>query len=120
MRRQHFIRLFALAVVLVPTLAAASADAAQPKAPVNTALPTVSGTPTVGATLGATSGSWSGEKMTFTYQWLKCDGAGAACSRLANEVAPTHVVAASETGSTLRVTVTAKSANSRVDANSAP
>jgi Carboxypeptidase regulatory-like domain len=55
-----------------------------PSAPVNTALPTISGTPTVGSPLSCSSGSWTGESLTlsagwplvtpFSYQWM-LDGA---------------------------------------------
>jgi surface antigen len=37
---------------------------------VNTALPTVAGTPQVGAPLTATAGTWSGAPTSYTYQWL--------------------------------------------------
>src|SRR3954468_1338664 len=104
---------------LVASLAATTADAGAPKPATNTSPPSVSGTPVAGATLTAATGSWLGDKLTFTYQWLRCDAAGAACSRLVNETAQTHVATAGDVGSTLRVTVTGKTASSRVDATSA-
>jgi hypothetical protein len=56
-----------------------------PAAPVNTALPVVSGTPTVGDLLACSNGSWTGESeqklsvgwpltTPFTYQWLRDGG----------------------------------------------
>ena len=37
---------------------------------VNTAVPTIVGTPQVGAPLTATPGTWSGAPTSYTYQWL--------------------------------------------------
>ncbi len=49
--------------------------------PVNTSLPTISGTTTVGQQLTASPGSWTGTPApTFTYQWIRCDSAGANCN----------------------------------------
>jgi hypothetical protein len=39
-------------------------------APVNTVLPLITGTPTVGQTLSVSTGTWTGNPApTFTYQW---------------------------------------------------
>lgn len=55
-------------------------------APVNTSLPTISGTPTVNSTLTAGNGIWSGYPAPgFTYQWERCNAAGANCSDLASQ-----------------------------------
>src|ERR1043165_3429590 len=48
-------------------------------APVNTALPVVSGQAVSGQTLTATAGSWTGSPApTFAYGWQDCGAAGAA------------------------------------------
>jgi len=52
-------------------------------APVNTAAPTISGSPVVGQTLTASSGSWSGSLTSYAYQWQRCDSSGAACAAIA-------------------------------------
>lgn len=39
--------------------------------PVNTNAPRISGTATVGSTLSCTTGSWSGEPVSFAYQWKR-------------------------------------------------
>ncbi len=77
--------------------------------PTNTAPPTIEGTPVVGQTLQAAPGSWSGTPpLEYLYQWLRCDGAGEACTSIPEATRPTYVTTASDIGSTLRVTVTAE------------
>ena len=45
-------------------------------APSNTALPSISGTTSVGSTLTGSAGTWSGTPApTFAYQWRSCDAA---------------------------------------------
>ncbi len=75
-----------------------------PSAPVNTALPVVSGTPTVGSPLSCSSGSWTGESelklvagwpltSPFGYQWIR-DGV----TPLVGAVADTYVLQAADIG----------------------
>jgi hypothetical protein len=75
--------------------------------PTNTAPPTISGTAQVGQTLSATTGSWTGSPASFGFQWQRCDAAGNACVAIPAATAGTYVLASSDSGSTLRVTVTA-------------
>jgi hypothetical protein len=77
-------------------------------APRNTAKPTVTGTPQPGEELTATNGTWAGGATTFTYQWQRCDSAGAGCVDVAGATGKTYGVRAADTGHTLRVAVTAK------------
>ena len=50
-------------------------------APVNTSLPTISGTAQQGQTLTANPGTWTGTApITYSYLWQRCDGAGANCA----------------------------------------
>lgn len=71
-------------------------------APVNTALPTISGTTTVGDTLTAANGTWGtgGAAVAFTYQWLR-DGAA-----IAGATADTYVLQAADQTHLISVTVT--------------
>src|SRR5262245_15662913 len=71
------------AVFLVAALAGAASGAVSASPPANTAAPTTSGTARAGQVLSATSGSWSGTTpMIFSYQWQRCDTAGAACAAI--------------------------------------
>lgn len=111
-RLLHTLSLAAFALVFAT--GAAGAVGLAKKAPTNTALPAISGTPQTGQTLQASAGSWIGQTSGFSYQWLRCDGAGAACATIAGQTAATHLIATGEAGATLRVSVTAwnKSGNS--------
>jgi len=72
-----------------------------PEAPVNTAPPTITGTPAVGKKLTATPGEWDTEGLTFAYQWQAngVDIAGATAAR--------YRVRAADQGAAITVTVTA-------------
>jgi hypothetical protein len=75
--------------------------------PVNTAPPTVTGTPQQGQTLTAAPGTWTADDAAFTYQWQHCDATGANCTDVAGATQPTYAVTAADVGFTLRVNVTA-------------
>ena len=90
-------------VLLIPAGGVARSQAA----PVNTALPTISGNAVKGSTLSSTTGSWSGTGITFTYMWLRCDSAGANCSTISGATGPTYLLGSSDVGKTIRVQVTA-------------
>src|SRR5947207_632204 len=76
------------AMVTASTIAymaiAGSGSAATRAAPVNTAPPTISGTPTVGQMLTASDGTWSNSPTSFAYQWLRCNTSGGSCVNVAN------------------------------------
>ena len=75
-------------------------------APMGTAVPATSGTLVVGSTLSATPGTWAGTvPMTFAYEWLRCDAAGAACQTIAGATGLSYVLALSDVGHTLRFEV---------------
>jgi hypothetical protein len=95
--------------------------AAKPAPPVNTALPTISGTPQAGQVLSTTTGTWTGEEpISYVYQWRRCDSSGGGCASISGAVAATYQATSSDVGFTLRVVVTASNAGGSTSATSAP
>jgi large repetitive protein len=95
--------LVALALGCLTVVVAASAAGSPP---VNTAPPTLSGTPQQGHVMTVQSGSWSGDTpIVFSYQWKRCDSGG--CTDIGGAASQTYTVAAADVGKTLRVLVTA-------------
>jgi hypothetical protein len=78
-------------------------------APVNTALPAISGTSAPGNRLQASRGSWSGDQpMTFGFRWIRCDAQGNDCGDIAGATENEYFVQTADLGRTLRVRVTAR------------
>ena len=78
------------------------------RVPSNDAVPTISGTPQEASTLTADPGTWTGtQPISFTYQWLRCDTAGANCSDIGGATNQTYVLVPADIGSTIRIRVTA-------------
>jgi hypothetical protein len=76
--------------------------------PVNTALPSISGTAKDGSTLTAKAGSWSGlTPITFAYQWTHCNASGEACTDIPSATESKYTAKSEDVGSTLRAVVTA-------------
>jgi hypothetical protein len=78
--------------------------------PVNTAPPTISGTPEVGQTLTAEPGMWV-NGGTATYQWQRCDADGEDCEDIVGATAATYVVGPGEACGTIQVAVTMTNAS---------
>jgi hypothetical protein len=77
-----------------------------PNDPVNTAAPSVSGTPRVGETLTAGDGTWTGTQgIDHGYQWQRCTAAGADCASIAGATGSTYALGAADEGATMRVVV---------------
>ena len=75
--------------------------------PTNTSPPVISGTAVANQTLTAAPGAWSGTApITYTYQWQRCDNAGASCADVPGATAATYVLTSSDVGFTMRVAVT--------------
>jgi hypothetical protein len=92
--------------------AATAPVADQTAAPLNTALPTITGIAGTGHTLTAHSSKstdWSGGVSgALTYQWQKCDAAGLNCADIADATNSTYNVAyPTDLDSTIQVVVTA-------------
>ena len=102
------------------TTAQTAVVAPAPVAPSNTVLPTISGTTTFGQTLTATNGTWSGVPApTLTYQWQRCDNAGANCVAIGGATASTYLIISADQARTLRVAVTGTNATGNSTATSA-
>ncbi len=98
-----------------------SAVVAAPQAPANTAPPTISGTPQLGATLTANTGSWTGPgPITFTFQWLRCDSVGGACGNIPGATNQTLVLGSADVGHAIRVRVRAKNQFGSTSATTVP
>ena len=81
-----------------------------PAPPTNTTPPTISGTAKQGQTLTASNGSWTNSPTSFSYQWQRCDSAGANCAPISSATASTYALTSNEVGFTVRVAVTASNA----------
>jgi hypothetical protein len=91
--------------------ASRAADAAL-KLPVNSVLPAITGTKTVGQTLTCSSGTWS-KSPSYAYQWLR-DG-----SPISGATASTRLLAAPDEGALMSCTVSATNAGVTAVATSA-
>ena len=76
-------------------------------APVNTAVPAISGTAQVGATLSSSTGSWSDSPTSYGYQWEDCNSSGGSCSPISGASASTYTLGSGDVGDTVRSVVTA-------------
>ncbi len=89
------------------------------RAPVDTSPPAITGSPFVGNTLAASTGQWSGGPTRYAYSWLRCDAAGANCSKLQDATASRYTLRRGDYRHTLRVAVTAYNGAGSVTARSA-
>ena len=91
-------------------------------APVDSTLPTVSGTAQQGATLSATAGTWANSPATYMYQWEQCTAFGAACAPITGTAATmsSYVPGSTDVGHALVVVVTAYNAGGFGSATSFP
>ncbi len=88
--------------------------------PVNTTLPTITGSANVSSLLTAQNGSWTGNPTpTFTYQWRTCDSSGATCTNISGATAKTYVLVQNDLGKTIRVIVTGTNSAGNAAATSA-
>ena len=72
-----------------------------------------------GQTLTAANGTWTGTApITYTYQWRRCNSAGASCANIAGATASTYALVAADVGSTIRVVVTGTNAAGNSSATS--
>ena len=88
-------------------------------APLNTAVPVISGTSTVGNQLSATSGTWTdadGDIPTYSYQWYRADDSGGSNeAAIPSATAGNYTLTSSDAHKFLRVVVTADDGNGSAD-----
>ena len=89
-------------------------------APVETALPAISGEAEDGGTLTASTGTWSGTPtISYDYQWESCSSSGEGCSNISGATTSSYAIPHEQVGDTLRVKVTAKNSAGEASATSA-
>lgn len=72
--------------------------------PVNTVLPTISGTEQVGEVLSSTTGTWTNSPTSYAYQWQR-DG-----TNISGATGTTYILVEADEGANIRVSVTATNA----------
>ena len=90
------------------TASAASAPSSivQSGPPLNTAVPTISGTAQRTSTLTATVGTWSGLSNAYSYQWQR-SADGITWTNISNQAASVYTVGTADENTQVRVLVTA-------------
>jgi hypothetical protein len=97
----------AFVTIFVTGAGAGNTSAPGQQPPVNLTPPTISGIAQVGSSLTAAVGSWDGKRLTYAYQWLRCDSSGASCSAISGATSATRALSTTDLGARLRVVVTA-------------
>ncbi len=73
--------------------------------PMNTAVPTISGTATQGQTLTETNGTWTNGPTSYSCQWQR--GSGGTYTNISGATSQTYTLTSSDVGDTIRVQETA-------------
>lgn len=103
--------------ILVASGSGSSVDVAPP---VNTAVPTISGTASVGTALTSTNGTWTGKPTpAYTRKWQRGDAAAGPFTDIASATAANYTPVAADAGKFLRVVVTATNSQGSATAESA-
>jgi len=90
-------------------------------APVNAAIPSVSGVPEVGQTLTGRQGTWTGTPaIEYAWQWRRCDASGAGCADIPGATGASYQLSPEDEAKALRLRVTATNAAGSASADSAP
>lgn len=88
--------------------------------PASLEAPSVVGVPEGGYLLAAVPGTWTGGKpVLFSYQWRRCDAAGANCVAIAGATKETYRATTTDVGHSLGVAVTATATGGAATASSA-
>ncbi len=87
--------------------------------PVNSALPSITGTPQRSYTLTAGPGTWSGTGDVYAYQWQRSTDGGDTWADISGATIATYPVAVADEGALLRVVITATDSQGTATAASA-
>lgn len=101
-------RAFALGIWAAAALwpVAAASGATLPPGPTATSSPVVIGVAAVGRRLTGLSGVWTGAgPVSYRFQWMRCNAAGARCLPIGGATSPTYTVVARDVGKTLGFSV---------------
>jgi hypothetical protein len=111
-----------LATVIVSafTIFAGAGSAASQVQPVNTAPPTISGTPQEGKTLHGDKGTWINNPTDYNYFWLRCDKNGGSCANISGAHAKDYTLTSADVGNTVRFRVQATNSDGSTTATSVP
>lgn len=101
------------------TATSAMTSAVPASGPTNTALPTISGTTTVGQQLAVTQGTWTGSPTSYSYSWNRCNSSGASCVAITGATSSTYTLVSADQGQTISATVKATNASGNASATSA-
>ncbi len=81
-----------------------------PPVPVDSTVPTITGTAQQGQALTEHHGEWSNSPTAYTYRWMRCTSTGTGCVAIGGATNQTYSPIAEDVGHTLRVTETASNA----------
>jgi hypothetical protein len=96
------------AAATAPQTGTATTTTTTTKGPRNTSAPIVTGAAGQGSQLTATAGTWSGSgTVGYTYQWYRCDAAGAHCSSIHGATVATYKLGTGDVSHTIGLTVNA-------------
>jgi hypothetical protein len=98
------------------------APAISPTSPVSTTNPSWNGggSPAVGDQLQGSTGGWSGDDLTFTYQWLRCDSDGTNCVPIDGATGLSYTPRLDDVGHTLQFCVTGTNSGGSATSCAAP
>ena len=75
--------------------------------PTNTEAPKITGVPVTGVRLAVSDGVWSGNPVSFAYQWEDCSSSGVECAPITGAMDANYTPATTDLNHTLKVQVTA-------------
>src|SRR5262245_38880870 len=116
--RSRRARAVLLITAAVAASSAASAYALTQAVPSSSDPPSITGSAVVGEELTASDGAWQGAPTSFSYQWRRCNSAGAACADVVNATARSYGVRTADVGNRLRVVITATNTDGKSSATS--